>query len=110
MPIAFASFMASFDVIVFNWLKQYSLGTISWKIIPVGMILYGLQPLIFLQSLNYETMTVMNILWDMISDLFVTAMGLLYFKEKLSGMKQIGIMFAFIAIVLLSYDESSVKQ
>ncbi len=110
IPIAFATFMAGIDGIVLGWIKKYTLGTIHWSYILVGMVIYGLQPLIFLQSLKYETMTVMNILWDVISDLLVTGMGLLYFKEKLSAMKQLGLCFAFVAIVLLSYDELNNKN
>jgi len=105
IPIAFATLMASMDVVVFAWIKDYTLGLLSWKFIPIGMMLYGLQPLLFLQSLRYETMTVMNILWNLISDLLVTATGLLYFREKLTPMKQLGIGFAFMAIVLFAYDD-----
>jgi len=105
IPIVIASFMAVIDSFVLSWLKEYTLGTISWVYLPIGMMIYGLQPLIFLKSLQYETMTVMNILWDMISDVLVTGIGLFYFKEKLSSIKMLGLAFAFIAIVLLSYDE-----
>ena len=106
IPIAFASFMAFIDAIVFSWLKKYNLGeyTSAW-IIPLGMLVYSAQPLIFLKSLEYETMTIMNILWDMISDFSVTAIGLFYFREKLTRLKLAGLVFAFIAIVLLSYEE-----
>ena len=105
IPLGFASAMALIDAVVFSWLKSYSLGTISWRsILPIGMLVYSLQPLIFLQSLQYETMTVMNILWDVISDVSVTIVGLFYFKEKMSTLKHVGLLFAFIAITLLSYD------
>jgi drug/metabolite transporter (DMT)-like permease len=105
IPLLFATFMAGIDAIVLGWLKEYSLGIISWKLLPVGILIYALQPLVFLQSLKYETMTIMNILWDVISDIFVTCAGLFYFKEKISKIKQIGLALAFIAIILLSYDE-----
>jgi drug/metabolite transporter (DMT)-like permease len=48
-------------------------------------------------------------MWDIISDLFVTANGLFYFKEKLTKLKYIGLIFAFIGIVLLSYAELEEK-
>jgi multidrug transporter EmrE-like cation transporter len=35
----------------------------------------------------------------------VTAMGLFYFREKLTHLKLAGLVFAFIAIILLSYEE-----
>ncbi len=105
IPIFLATLMASMDVVVLAWIKDYSLGLLSWKFIPIGMMIYGLQPLLFLQSLRYETMTVMNISWDLISDILVTATGLLYFKEQLTPMKKLGLGFAFVAIVLFACDD-----
>jgi multidrug transporter EmrE-like cation transporter len=107
IPIALATLMASIDAVALGWLKDYTLGLVSWKFIPIAMIVYSLQPYIFLQSLRYETMTVMNILWDLISDVFVTVSGLLYFKEKLTPIKRLGLGFAFVAIVLFAYDDWS---
>ena len=103
-----ATSMASIDTIVLAGLKQYDMGTITWRgIVPIAMLIYSLQPYIFLQALQHESMTVMNILWDIISDIMVTIVGLFYFKEQISSLKQVGLMFAFVAIVLMSYDELS---
>jgi drug/metabolite transporter (DMT)-like permease len=107
IPAVLATGMASIDVISLGLMKDYTLGKLSPKYIILGIVLYALQPLFFLKSLEYETMTVMNILWDLISDILVTASGLLYFKEKLSPIKQLALVFAFISIVLFSYDDMS---
>lgn len=105
IPLAFASLMAFIDTTVLALFKGYSLGQIKWNaIIPIGMLMYSLHPYIFLYSLKYETMTVMNLLFDVISDVSVTAVGLLYFKESISNMKKVGLFFAFIGIVLMSWD------
>lgn len=105
IPLAFASLMALIDTIVLSLFKGYSLGLIKWRsIIPIGMVLYSLHPYIFLKALNYESMTVMNLLFDVLSDISVTIVGLFYFKESLSTIKKVGLVFAFIGIVLLSYD------
>lgn len=104
-PLAFASLMAFIDTFVLSGLKKYSTGDHDYGLaVPLGMLIYSLQPLIFLQALRYESMTVMNIMWDMMSDLYVTLIGLFYFKERLTTLKMLGLSFAFIAIVLLSYD------
>lgn len=107
ISIGYATFMAFIDVLVLGWMKEYTVGSLSSFYVPLGMILYGLQPAIFLQSLQYETMTIMNILWDLISDVLVTGAGLLYFKEKISPIKRLALVLAFIAIVLFSYDDWS---
>ena len=108
IPLAMATGMASIDALVMAGLKEYDMGTISWRgIVPIAMLIYSFQPYIFLLALQYESMTVMNILWDVISDIIVTMMGIFYFKEQISSIKQVGLVFAFIAIVLMSYDELS---
>lgn len=106
VPLAFASVMALIDTGVFGALKNYVTGVWpqAW-VVPLGVFIYAFQPLIFLQSLKYETMTVMNIMWDITSDVLVTASGLLYFKEKLSTIKYVALVFAFISIVLFSFAE-----
>jgi multidrug transporter EmrE-like cation transporter len=98
--------MAVVDAIILSGIKEYSTGQIVWRsFMPLAMVVYSLQPVIFLESLQYESMTVMNLLWDVLSDLFVTIIGLFYFKESISFMKRVGLSFAFIAIILLSYEE-----
>ncbi len=105
IPLAFASLMAFIDTIVLALFKGYSLGEIKWNaVIPFGMVLYSLHPYIFLHALKYESMTVMNLLFDVVSDVMVTTVGLLYFKESVSNMKKIGLTFAFIGIILMSWD------
>jgi multidrug transporter EmrE-like cation transporter len=105
LPVVFATTMATIDVLVLGWMKNYTIGMTSPFFVLLGMILYGLQPAIFLQSLKYESMTVMNIMWDLISDILVTVTGLFYFKEKLSSIKMFALVLAFTSIVLFSYDE-----
>ena len=111
IPVAMASGMAFIDTLVLGGLKEYDMGTQPWRgIVPIAMLIYSLQPYIFLQAIQYETMIVMNILWDVISDIMVTIVGLFYFKEQISSLKRMGLIFAFIAIVLMSYDELSTES
>ena len=106
VPLAMATGMASIDALVMAGMKQYDMGVIPWRgIVPIAMLIYSFQPYIFLQALQYESMTVMNILWDIISDILVTVLGIFYFKEQISSMKQVGLAFAFISIVLFSVDD-----
>ena len=105
VPVAFATLMATMDAVVLAWIKDYSLVILSWKFVPLAMFIYGLQPYVFLQSLRYESMTVMNIMWDLISDVLVTATGLLYFKEKLTPVKQGALGLAFVAILMFACDD-----
>ena len=104
IPFSFAIFMSSIDAIVLTGLKEYSLGNYFPFMIPMAMIVYSMQPLLFLKSLNYESMTVMNVLQDITSNVIVSLIGLLYFKESLTLHKKIGLVFAFIGIAFMSYE------
>lgn len=95
--------MATIDATAFSIVKYVSLGLHPmWMIIP--MVMYGATPLILLKSLQKETLTVMNALWDVSSNVFVAAIGLFYFNETLSLTKLAGVMLSIISIVLLTSE------
>ena len=75
---------------------------IAWMFVPV--LLYAAAPLLFLKALESETLTIMNLTWDLTSDLVVTFIGLFLFAEHLSPTKIIGVGFAFIGLFLMSYE------
>ena len=79
--------------------KQY----VGWIFIPV--LVYAFQPILFYLSLQYESLTVMNLLWDVISDVLVTFIGLMIFKEKIGPYKRAGVILSFISIVLMSLND-----
>ena len=104
--LGFGGSMALIDAFILSSLKAYSLGWIKWRgIIIIAMLIYSFQPLLFLESLNFGSLITMNLLWDVMSDVLVTVFGILYFKEKLSNIKRIGIVLSFISLVLLSWKE-----
>ena len=69
------------------------------------MLFYSLQPIIFLKSLSHNSLTVMNLLWDVMSDVSVSIIGLFYFGEKLTRFKKLGVFFSLISIILLTYKD-----
>lgn len=105
IPFAFAAAMAGIDSTMLTLIKYISIHQhhIGWIILP--MIVYSLQPVLFYLSMHYETLTVMNLLWDVISDVVITMIGLLIFKEKVGPYKKVGVIFSFISIVLLSLND-----
>jgi drug/metabolite transporter (DMT)-like permease len=104
LPIVFAVAMACIDAIVLPMLKFINDGIYPLSLMIIPVIIYGLQPILFYMSLNYSTLTSMNILWDLMSDIIVTLIGLLYLKEKLFMTSKLGLVFAFIAIILFAKD------
>lgn len=103
--ILYGSSMAMIDVIVLSMLKAKSLGLLDGKLIVLGaMMIYAFQPIVFLEALKGETLTVMNLFWDLTSDILVTITGTVMFGEKLSFRKWMGVGLAFISLLLLSTE------
>jgi multidrug transporter EmrE-like cation transporter len=103
--ILFGLAMASLDGIILSLLKAINLGWLNaarWMIIPT--VAYAVQPWIFLQSLRLESLTVMNLLWDVLSDVIVTLIGLFYFGEKLSWSKKLGVVLSLFSVFLLTHE------
>jgi len=104
--LGYGGIMALIDAFVLSSLKAYNLGWIEWRgILLIAMVIYACQPLLFLESLNSSSLTIMNLLWDVMSDVLVTAIGLYYFSEKLSNMKKTGVILSMISIVLLTWKD-----
>jgi multidrug transporter EmrE-like cation transporter len=103
--LLFGITLASIDVVMMFIIKGYSTGwlkSLKWMIIPT--IIYALNPWIFMESLNFESLTVMNLTWDLLSDILVTAMGLFVLKETIPPMKLIGVGLAMVSLVFLMYE------
>jgi hypothetical protein len=100
----FALLLATFDLFNMGTLKNIHLQKFNSLYIWPVTFLYALQPWIFLKGLNFTSMTVLNLSWDLLSDIIVTLSGVLYFKESLSNYKFFGVVFAVIAIILFALD------
>ena len=108
-PLFYGTVMASIDVFMLGIIKSISTGAIKniwWMAIPT--FVYALQPWVFLQSLRFETMIVMNLLWDLISDILVTGSGLAYFREKISNRKMAGVLLSLFGMYLMSCETAGI--
>ena len=47
----------------------------------------------------------MNLLFDVLSDIIVTCIGLFYFSEKLTNSKKVGVLLSIISVILLSWKD-----
>lgn len=103
VPLVYGTYMATVDVFMLGLLKAINLGWVNSALIFLPTIIYAMQPWVFLASLKFESLTVMNLLWDVISDVFVTGMGLFFFKEQITRTKLLGVGLSFITILLLTY-------
>jgi multidrug transporter EmrE-like cation transporter len=101
--IAFGILFGLLDSIALPVVKGVSIGwDPAWMTIPIA--LYATSPIIFLKALEKETLTIMNLVWDLTSDLVVTVIGLFVFAEKITPLKMLGVCLSFVSLFLMSYD------
>lgn len=103
-PLVYGTYMATVDVFMLGILKAINLGWVSKRLMFLPTLIYAMQPWVFLTSLNYESLTVMNLIWDVLSDVLVTIEGLFFFQEKVSRTKMLGVGLSLISIFLLSWN------
>lgn len=106
IPLGFGLLMAGIDVLTFGLIKMISLDgarMIRWMIVPT--LFYAIQPWLFLQSLKFETLVITNLMWDVLSDVFVTLMGVIYFEEKIGFYKRIGVVLSLFSVFLLATSD-----
>lgn len=105
VPLRFGATMASIDTMMLSMLKWISQEKKYYGLIGLAMLVYSFQPVLFFTSLQYESLTVMNLLWDVMSDVMITLVGLLIFQEKIGPYKKAGVMLSFISIILMSLND-----
>lgn len=100
----FGTAMGIIDVFAIGAIKAVKLKWVSPYVMIITSVLYALQPWTFLYSLKYEGMIVMNMLWDLISTVFITILGFIVFNESVTHRKFLGVVLSLISIWLLSCD------
>lgn len=108
LPYLFALYLAGVDAIIMPLLKAKKLGMLTGRwMLPLASIIYAMQPLVFFQSLSLESMTIMNILWDVMSDVIVAIIGIYVFGESLSKIQVIGLILSLSGITLLGFKDDT---
>jgi len=98
--------LCSFDLSTYFLLKNISKNKISlFKGIPIASALYVFQSLTILTALNIgNSVAILNLAWNCLSNIAVTLFGVFYLKENISGLKLYGVICAIISIFLISLD------
>jgi multidrug transporter EmrE-like cation transporter len=101
--LGFGALLGTIDSFALPIVKGVSQG---WNpaYIVVPIVLYGATPLLFLKALEKETLTIMNLVWDLTSNVLVTLIGLILFAEKLPPLKLLGVALSFVSLFLMSYE------
>jgi len=106
LPIVFGIVMALADVVMMFTAKFVHLKQVSYPVgLTVATAVYSIEPYLFFRSMNYESMTAMNLIWDLASDVVVTLAGLFVFGESIKGLRWLAILMSFISLLLFAYTE-----
>jgi multidrug transporter EmrE-like cation transporter len=101
--ILFGLLFGILDAIALPIVKGVSLG---WKPLwmAVPALIYAINPFIFLKALSAESLVIMNLVWDLSSDVLVTLIGIFMFKEHIPCTKMIGVVLSFVSLFLMTYE------
>uniref|UniRef100_A0A6C0DSH5 EamA domain-containing protein n=1 Tax=viral metagenome TaxID=1070528 RepID=A0A6C0DSH5_9ZZZZ len=105
VPVGIASIMAGIDVFTLGIVKHVSGGKLHFWTMGIATAVYAFQPWIFLSSLSGSSLTIMNLMWDLTSDIMVTLVGVFYFREQIGRVRLIGLVLGFIALVLMAQKD-----
>ncbi len=106
LPIFLGMMMASLDVVMMSLAKLSKTGRIAYSTaLPSATLIYALEPYIFFKSMKYESLTTMNLIWDLSSDIIVTLVGVFYFKETIKGIRWLAVLFALFSLALFAYTD-----
>ena len=92
--------LASNDVINMSIVKNISIGFLTQNWLYIAYFLYGFQMIIFSKGVQVTGMSVLNLTWNLISNVVITLIGLFYFKENITHLERWGIIFAMFALFL----------
>jgi hypothetical protein len=93
LPIVFGIVMALADVVMMFTAKFVHLNLVPYPVgLTVATAVYAIEPYLFFRSMNYESMTAMNLIWDLASDVVVTLAGLFVFGESIKGLRWLAIL------------------
>jgi hypothetical protein len=98
------------DAVSLPTIKAVSKGMLGFGFMAIPFILYAASPFLFLEGLKGETLTILNLVWDLSSDLIITLIGLFYFAESISYTKTLGVLFSFVALFLMSYESQPLEH
>lgn len=101
--IGFGFLFGVIDSIALPLVKYVHNGASKWWML-IPLVVYAADPFIFLKALEHESLTIMNLVWDLTSDLLITAVGLFVFMERLPPMKLLGVMVSLVGLFLMTYE------
>ena len=106
LPITFGVAMAGVDIGMMSVAKLTHLGKIPYLAgLITSMGIYALQPFLFLKALTFESMLATNLVWNLVSSVVVTLLGVFYFKESVKGLRLLAVTIGILSLVLFAFTD-----
>lgn len=94
--------MAFVDIITMILLKLKSQSVLTgFYLLPLTMVIYSFQPLLFFKALSFKGIGIINALWDVLSTILIALIGTIVFGEIITPTNWLGIFLCSIGIVLV---------
>jgi drug/metabolite transporter (DMT)-like permease len=105
LPIFFGLMMTLVDVFMMGSVKLITQNKLPESFFGLSMISYAVQPMIFIQGTRSGGMALSNLIWNLMSNIVITGLGVFYFGEKMRGVKWVGVGMGLFAMILLAGDD-----
>ena len=103
--LIFGLLLAFNDLITMSISKEIIIGNLTSNWLVITFILYGFQMYIFNKGLSVNGMGVLNLTWNLFSNIIITIIGIYYFKENITNLESFGVAFALFALLLFTIAE-----
>jgi len=106
LPIVFGVMMALIDIGMMGVAKLTHTKQLPYLGgLALSTLIYAPQPYLFLKAMKFENMTVVNLVWNLSSDVLVTLMGIFYFGESIAGLRWVAVGMALFSLGLFAYTD-----
>lgn len=105
-PITFGLGMAGVDIGMMSVAKLTHLGKLPYATgLLISTAIYALQPFLFLKALTFESMLATNLVWNLVSSVVVTLLGVFFFKESVKGLRLLAVLIGLCSLVLFAFTD-----
>jgi hypothetical protein len=106
LPIAFGLVMAGLDIGMMSVAKLTHLGKLPYLGgLSLSTAIYSLQPILFLKALSFESMVATNLVWNLVSSVVVTLLGIFYFGETVKGLRLLAVLIGLFSLLLFAFTD-----
>ena len=99
--------MAVVDILMMTISKLTVLGKIPYaRGLFTATAIYTAQPYLFINALSIEGMAAANLIWNTVSSIVVTLVGVFYFGESIKGLRILAMILGIFSLILFAYTDS----